>query len=225
MTTQSESPLFILYGSATGNAEYIAKDLAAVYTNLLKNPDTDTYFPSVVCCELDQFKRTCQTIWDSEPATAGTKHGVLVVTSTTGNADPPEKASRFFRFIKRKGTVDTQPFRHCAFAVLALGDTNYDSFCYTGKQIDKKLSELGGTWFAKVASADEALGLEDVVEPWVGDILAQVTENCWPRGRTSSGTSGCISGAGKENTEKPAIPEVDVGEEKGREDGDRVIVS
>jgi sulfite reductase alpha subunit-like flavoprotein len=90
MSTQSESPLFILYGSATGNAEHIAKDLAAVYTNLLKNPDTDTYFPSVVCCELDQFKRKCQTIWEKEPAVGGTKHGVLVVTSTTGNADPPE---------------------------------------------------------------------------------------------------------------------------------------
>jgi sulfite reductase alpha subunit-like flavoprotein len=211
MTTQSESPLFILYGSATGNAKQIAKDLAAKYTCLLKNPDTDTpYFPSVVCCELDQFKRKGQPVWDQEPTVPGTKYGVLVVTSTTGNADPPENAGRFVRFIKRKqgtGGVDTsQPFKNCAFAVLALGDTNYDQFCHTGKLVDKKMQELGGTRFVKVACADEAVGMEDTVEPWIGSVLAQVTEAC--RGSKSAGN--------KEN-DKTATPEADVtntGEER-----------
>jgi sulfite reductase alpha subunit-like flavoprotein len=202
MTTQSESPLFILYGSATGNAKQIAKDLAAKYTSLLKNPDTDTYFPSVVCCELDQFKRKGRPVWDQEPTVPGTKHGVIVVTSTTGNADPPENAGRFVRFIKRKqGTgVDTpQPFRNCAFAVLALGDTNYDQFCYTGKLVDKKMQELGGTRFVKVACADEAVGMEDTVEPWIGSVLAQVTEAC--RGSKSAGNT---------ENDKTATPEADV---------------
>lgn len=221
MSTHSDSPLFILYGSATGNAEHIAKDLAAVYTNLLKNPDTDTYFPSVICCELDQFKRKCQTIWEQAPAVAGTKHGVLIITSTTGNADPPENASRFFRFIKRKTTVEQQPFRHCAFAVLALGDTNYDSFCHTGKQVDKKMAELGGTRALKIACADEALGLEDVVEPWVSDILKKVTEECRPKGTVSSGTFNTdTTTKEKDDAQTTVTPEQETdkqGEEKKEE--------
>ena len=89
----SSSPLFILYGSATGNAEHIAKDLAATYEALLQNPDVKRYFPSVVCYELDQFKKKCQSFWEQEPANETTKHGILVIVSTTGNGDAPENAS------------------------------------------------------------------------------------------------------------------------------------
>jgi sulfite reductase alpha subunit-like flavoprotein len=173
----SSSPLFILYGSATGNAEHIAKDLAATYEALLQNPDAITYFPSVVCCELDQFKKKCMSIWEKEP-TASTKYGVLIVTSTTGNGESPENASRFVRFVKRKTTVTSMPFKHCAFAVLALGDTNYDQFCQCGKEIDRKIDELGGTRAKPITCADEATGLEDVVEPWIQDILSDITNAC-----------------------------------------------
>ena len=35
--TKSSSPLYILYGSATGNAEHIAKDLCSTYQSYLSN--------------------------------------------------------------------------------------------------------------------------------------------------------------------------------------------
>ncbi|EED87091.1 predicted protein, partial [Thalassiosira pseudonana CCMP1335] len=79
-----------------------------------------------------------------------------VVTSTTGNADAPENADRFVRWMKRKSTEPSQPFKHCAYAVLGLGDSNYDVFCAVGKVIDKKLSDLGGSRALPLACADEA---------------------------------------------------------------------
>jgi sulfite reductase alpha subunit-like flavoprotein len=175
--SKSGFPLFILYGSATGNSEQIAKDLATTYESLLLNPDAQAFFPSVVCCELDQFKRKCSAIWEQEPP-SGTKHGVVIVASTSGNGDAPENAGRFVRYIKRKGTVDSQPFRHVQYAVLALGDTNYDKFCNAGKIIDKKLAELGGIHAKSLVCADEATGLADVVEPWTDSILAEITNAC-----------------------------------------------
>ena len=88
------------------------------------------------------------------------------MVSTTGNADAPENCEKFWRFIKRRA----QPkdlFQKLNFGVLGLGDTNYDKFCHMGKSIDKRLHELGGTRLCPLGCADEAVGLESVVEPWI----------------------------------------------------------
>jgi sulfite reductase alpha subunit-like flavoprotein len=181
-STTTISPLYILYGSATGNAEQIAKDLAATYNSILKNPDATSYFPSVVCAELNHFKKLkCFETWEQEP-TAGTKHGLIIVASTTGNGDAPENSDRFLRHMKKEAKnvsdITQGPLRHVAFSVLALGDTNYDQFCNHGKMLDKKLHELGGTCVRKIACADEATGLEDVVDRWTNDILLKMTAAC-----------------------------------------------
>jgi len=177
---KSETPLCILYGSATGNAEHIAKDITEKYKKMLSESKDECYFPDVICCELDQYKKKCQSFWENDELNTevGQKHGVIIVTSTTGNGDAPENASRFVRYIKRKTTVASMPFRNVAYAILGLGDTNYDQFCQTGKLIDKKLKELGGTRVKDIACADEGTGLEAVVEPWVDSILAIISKFC-----------------------------------------------
>jgi sulfite reductase alpha subunit-like flavoprotein len=178
---KSPSPLFVLYGSATGNAEQIAKDLAGNYEKMIAEENDDCYFPSVICCEMDQYKKKCLSTWEDESLLKndiGQKHGVLVVTSTTGNGEAPENASRFVRYVKRKNTVDAMPFRHVAFAVLALGDTNYDQFCETGQVVDKKMKELGGIKAQGVTCADEGTGLESVVDPWVASICSVLSKRC-----------------------------------------------
>jgi sulfite reductase alpha subunit-like flavoprotein len=90
---------------------------------------------------------------------------LIVVCSTTGNGDPPENAELFFRFIKKK-TNSQELLKNTKFAVLGLGDTNYDNFCQMGKLIDKQLHWLGGKSFVEKGLADDAVGLESVVEPW-----------------------------------------------------------
>ena len=183
-SVKSPSPLYILYGSATGNAEHIAKDLENKYNQLLLKSNDHCYFPGVICCEIDQYKKKCLSRWEDDEgldSSSGQKHGVLFISSTTGNGDPPENASRFVRLLKRKSTE--QIFRHVAYAVLGLGDTNYDQFCETGKVIDKKVKELGGTRVQDVACADEGTGLEQVVDPWVETIFTVLSKRC--RGDTS----------------------------------------
>ena len=98
-------PLHILYGSATGNSEHIAKSLSASALNHLNNTAPKYLFYSdVVCRPLDEWKKSgCLEAWDSvEEGTQ--KIPVILVCSTTGNGDSPENASRFHRYLKRKST-------------------------------------------------------------------------------------------------------------------------
>lgn len=62
-------------------------------------------------------------------------------------------------------------FRSIPYAVLGLGDTNYDKFCHMGKSIDKRIHELGGVRISDLCCADEATGLEETVEKWKDDIF------------------------------------------------------
>ena len=81
---KSNSPLFILYGSATGNAEHIAKELGENYKKMLSDSPEKCFFPSVVCCELNAYKKKCQSFWEEENANSANKrHGLLIVASTT----------------------------------------------------------------------------------------------------------------------------------------------
>ena len=157
-------PLFILYGSATGNAEHISKELRDQANSL---PAEERFFSSVYCGELDSFKKKCLSTWQTIPAKY--KYPIVVVSSTTGNGEAPENANRFIRFIKKKSDCF---MTHCNYCVLGLGDTNYEKFCNVGKILDKQLQELGGTRVMKLACADEATGLEDTVEPWKQRVLA-----------------------------------------------------
>jgi len=164
-------PLFILYGSATGNSEQIAKALSASLPK--SNPPLYT---SIVTCEGNSFRGKCIGYWNREP-TKG-KYPVVVVTSTTGNGEAPENIGRFVRYLKRKDNIAKQPLKNVCFAVLGLGDTNYDCFCASGKLVDKKMKECGGVQVKKVTMADEATGLEDVVEPWSDEIISFLERGC-----------------------------------------------
>jgi methionine synthase reductase len=57
------------------------------------------------------------------------------------------------------------------YAVLGLGDSNYDHFCHMGKSIDKRLRELGAQPVYGLVCVDEATGLETPVESWKAAIL------------------------------------------------------
>ena len=153
------SRLLIMYGSQTGVAESIAKGLheKIVLANTSGNLET-------VIVECNRYKRT------------GLKNGifdekrVIIICSTTGNADAPDNCERFWRYIKRR-SHPADLFNGLEYCVLGLGDTNYDKFCYMGEMIDKRLSELGARRFYPLGRADDAVGLDSVVEPWIKGLM------------------------------------------------------
>ncbi|KAM8967006.1 methionine synthase reductase [Pelodytes ibericus] len=94
------------------------------------------------------------------------KDPVVIVISTTGTGDPPDTALKFVKKIKNKELAEDH-FAHLKYGLLALGDSEYTYFCNGGKIIDKRLEELGAKRFYETGYADDCIGLELVVDPWI----------------------------------------------------------
>ena len=96
---------------------------------------------------------------------------VIIVSSTTGDGEQPEQTIPFFKHL-----TNLSDLTHLQFAILGLGDTNYSQFCNGPKNIHSRLIRLGAKTFYEPGWADDGVGLELVVEPWISglwDFLAK----------------------------------------------------
>ena len=184
--------VIVLHASQTGNAEAIA---GRIQGDIIERGATSCSLVSTA---------------DYEKLDVKLERLVVCVISTTGQGDPPDSAGKFFRWVKGRSHAKDL-LKSWQFAVLALGDTNYDQFCKPGKVLDKQLEELGGRRFVKGASgkkgehggpqgaADDAEGgLEATVEPWIDHLLETIVA-------TGVGVGGGDGGAEVEMAEAAAV--------------------
>ena len=146
--------IYVLYGSQTGNSESIAKHLENI---LLENNN----------------EVKCLTLNNSLHLDFKDSNLVVIICSTTGNGEPPLNADKWWRSIKNR-SIDKNKFTNIKYAVLGLGDSNYDKFCYIGKSIDKRISELGGTRILKLYCLDGINDMEETVDEWIQNIKSLI---------------------------------------------------
>uniref|UniRef100_A0A8D0FU45 Methionine synthase reductase n=1 Tax=Strix occidentalis caurina TaxID=311401 RepID=A0A8D0FU45_STROC len=103
------------------------------------------------------------------------KDPVVIVISTTGTGDPPDTARKFVKKIQDT-TLPADHFAHLQYGLLGLGDSEYTFFCNGGKTVDRRLQELGAQHFYDTGLADDCVGLELVVDPWIDGLWLALKE-------------------------------------------------
>lgn len=154
---ENEKIIYILYGTQSGNSESIAYEIE------YKINDNDY---KTICIRLDDTLNI--DIKNNNLFT-------IFICSTYGNGDAPKNAVNWWRYYKKR-SLEKDLFYGINYTVLALGDSNYDKFCQMGKNIDRRINELGGIRKIEITLAD-SINLEEVVEKWSTNIIEFIKTN------------------------------------------------
>ncbi|MFM7181765.1 MAG: sulfite reductase flavoprotein subunit alpha [Verrucomicrobiales bacterium] len=138
----------LLYGSESGNSEQLG--------------DGD-----VKKLKAAGFDATLLNMADAKVSALATMSNLLVIVSTWGDGEPPDTSTTFYNELLATSGLDLSG---TSFSVCALGDTSYEKFCQCGKEVDRKLAELGATRLTERADCD--VDYEATHAEWFGRVLA-----------------------------------------------------
>ena len=93
-----------------------------------------------------------RAIAEVDSAMLATAGRALFVASTTGEGDPPDQALAFVRDVMGRPAA----LGHLRYAVLALGDREYEHFCGFGHQLDNWLRQHGAQPLFDIVEVDNA---------------------------------------------------------------------
>lgn len=124
-------PVQIIVGSMLGATEYVAESLQEILKQ--HQIESEIHFQP-------EFKKiTQQGTW-------------LICSSTHGAGDLPDNIQQFSKDITN--TKSSGELSKTQFAVVALGDTSYDTFCQAGKTLFKQMQDAQSKAIAEIYCID-----------------------------------------------------------------------
>ena len=127
-----KAPLLILFATESGNAETLAASTRKAAQKM-------------------GFAARTADVGTITVAEAAKAENLLMIASTWGEGDPPQRAADFYNAIL---APDAPRFDKTRFSVLALGDRAYVNFCSTGHTFDERFAALGGRRLAPMVECD-----------------------------------------------------------------------
>ncbi|MFF6016098.1 assimilatory sulfite reductase (NADPH) flavoprotein subunit [Lysinibacillus fusiformis] len=173
----------ILYGSQTGNSQ----GLAEKYASLLKAQNVDVTVSSLGKFKASNLKKITN---------------LLLIVSTHGEGDPPDQAIQFYEFLHSKRAPKLE---HLQYSVLALGDSSYEFFCKTGKDLDEQFAKLGATRIVPRTDCD--VDYDDAAAQWFSAVQQEFLKQATTISVTST-QSDEIQGATTYSRKNPFYAEV-----------------
>lgn len=143
-----ERNLTILFGTESGNSEALAAEAGKR-------------------AKARGWKAKVTDMADFEPTKLKAVENVLLIASTWGEGDPPERALGFWDKLAADGMPKLEGLR---YSVLSLGDTSYEHFCKFGKDLDYRLEALGAERIAPRIDSD--VDYEAPFKEWLESALS-----------------------------------------------------
>ena len=142
----------VLYASQSGTAEGLARKIA-------KELKAKGHVASLTSLE------------GYTPASLLAERYAIIVASTYGDGEAPDEVRPFYE------QLCLEHFPCCenlSYAVLALGDSNYEHFCKFGIDLDNKLAALAGTRICERVNCD--IDLEESFANWKSSLYRGLDE-------------------------------------------------
>ena len=142
--------LDILFGTETGNAQGLAENIAEELTTLgIENELSDlSECPISILSSIEK---------------------ALIIVSTWGEGEPPPLMEEFFYDLE---SGDAGELPKLKYAMIALGDTDYDEFCGCGRKMDKFLKTAGANNFMETLELDAFY--DDEVTEWKAKFFPKI---------------------------------------------------
>ncbi|MBB1269772.1 FMN-binding protein MioC [Shewanella sp. SR44-3] len=119
----------LIVGTTLGGTEYVADDMAAQLVELGHQAE--------VYMQAELMKLSAESLW-------------LIVSSTHGAGELPDNIKPFYEQLM----ASDRDLRGLKFALCAIGDSNYDTFCHGPEKIIDQLKRLGGDPFVDKIQID-----------------------------------------------------------------------
>ena len=145
------TPISIFWGSQTGTSETLARKTAK---QLKKNG----FEPKIV------------DLGELEGSALGEEELAIIITSTYGDGEPPDNAKTFYDYLHSDDALELSKVN---YAVLALGDTNYEKFCKAGVDIDERMKYLGAKRLIDRVDCDT--DYDDAFDGWLSALQESLT--------------------------------------------------
>jgi sulfite reductase (NADPH) flavoprotein alpha-component len=145
--------LKVLYGTRSGNSLKVAK----ILSNHL---------------QIKGLVAEIVNLNEYNPKNIKKEKNIFIVVSTDGEGEPPLSAEEFYNFLHSNKVAKLENLQ---YSVLALGDSKYQSFCKTGRDIDKRLCELGAKRITERIDCD--VDFESPANQWIETAINKFIEN------------------------------------------------
>lgn len=168
--------LTVLYGTESGNSEVLADRTAKE-------------------AKKRGFQAVVKSMADTKPAELAKATNLLVIVSTWGDGEPPEGATTFYKELMSGELA----LSGVSYSVCALGDTSYEKFCQTGKDIDARLEKFGAKRISDRKDCD--VDYEESWSSWLDATLSSIAPQS-----TASVVAAPVAGAVVEYGKKNPFP-------------------
>lgn len=178
---QESKVLTILFGSQTGNAEYLAKD----HKKRL---------------EAEGYPVRIASMADYKPKDLKKESHLLVIVSTHGEGEPPDDAAELWEFLGSKKAPKLDSLK---YAVVALGDSSYEFFCQTGQDFDTRLAKQGASALKPRLDCD--VDYQDSANAFITELTASIKEELTAGTQVAAPVAG-LAAAPQESAYNKANP-------------------